>query len=80
MSSYIMIFNCYLLHIQEKSEIVDKHDAKPLELNGGCIEFENVDFRCTSIFSSWNTTLLDGLLCIIVEGLLYHLYKVVLFS
>lgn len=75
-----MIFKSYLLHIQEKSEIVDKHDAKPLELNGGCIEFENVDFRCASVFSSWNTTVLDGLLCIIIVEGLYHLYKVVLFS
>lgn len=30
--------------LEEKSEIVDKGNAKPLQLNGGCVEFENVHF------------------------------------
>ncbi|KAL3653190.1 ABC transporter B member 25 [Castilleja foliolosa] len=30
--------------LEEKSEIADLDDAKPLQLNGGCVEFENVHF------------------------------------
>lgn len=35
----------YSLAAQEKSDIRDIDDAKPLALKGGNIEFENVHFR-----------------------------------
>ncbi|GER35465.1 iron-sulfur clusters transporter atm1 [Striga asiatica] len=36
--------------LEEKSEIVDADDAQPLQLTGGCVEFEGVHFRCTPTF------------------------------
>ncbi|XP_057784784.1 ABC transporter B family member 25, mitochondrial [Salvia miltiorrhiza] len=49
--------------LEEKSEIVDKDDAKPLELNGGCIEFENVDFSYLP-----ERKILDGISFVVPAG------------
>ncbi|KAL1558746.1 ABC transporter B member 25 [Salvia divinorum] len=49
--------------LEEKSEIVDKHDAKPLGLNGGCIEFENVDFSYLP-----ERKILDGISFVVPAG------------
>ena len=35
----------YLFLLQEKAEISEKENAKPLQLNGGSIQFDNVHFR-----------------------------------
>lgn len=34
-------------HLQEKADIRDADGAKPLKLDGGGIQFDNVYFRCT---------------------------------
>lgn len=42
-SSDACVFFLWLL--QERADIADKDDAKPLNLSGGSVEFDNVHFR-----------------------------------
>ncbi|KAG8388802.1 hypothetical protein BUALT_Bualt02G0163000 [Buddleja alternifolia] len=49
--------------LEEKSEIVDADDAKPLKLNGGSIEFENVHFSYVS-----ERKILDGISFVVPAG------------
>jgi hypothetical protein len=39
----------FLILLQEKADIRDKENAKPLRFNGGRIQFENVHFRCVIV-------------------------------
>jgi hypothetical protein len=43
--SFPIAFFFLLCLMQEKPEIRDKDDAKPLKLDGGSIQFDNVHFR-----------------------------------
>jgi len=49
--SYITLRNCmsFLILLQEKADIKDKENAKPLRFNGGRIQFQNVHFRCVIV-------------------------------
>ncbi|PIN20827.1 Mitochondrial Fe/S cluster exporter, ABC superfamily [Handroanthus impetiginosus] len=49
--------------LEEKSEIVDAEDAKPLKLNGGTVEFENVHFSYLS-----ERKILDGVSFVVPAG------------
>jgi len=44
----------FLILLQEKADIKDKENAKPLRFNGGKIQFENVHFRYVIITSLHN--------------------------
>jgi len=39
----------FLILLQEKADIKDKENAKPLRFNGGRIQFQNVHFRCVIV-------------------------------
>ncbi|KAI3450195.1 hypothetical protein Pfo_006860 [Paulownia fortunei] len=49
--------------LEEKSEIVDADDAKPLKLNGGCVEFDNVHFSYLP-----ERKILDGISFVVPAG------------
>ncbi|KAK4419793.1 ABC transporter B family member 25 [Sesamum alatum] len=49
--------------LEEKSDIVDAADAKPLKLNGGTVEFENVHFSYLS-----ERKILDGISFVVPAG------------
>lgn len=51
----MLIIGVLSWYLQEKSEIVNDDSAKPLQLSGGSIEFENVHFRYTSISRPLNS-------------------------
>ncbi|KAK4419789.1 ABC transporter B family member 25 [Sesamum alatum] len=52
-----------LIGAKEKSDIVDAADAKPLKLNGGTVEFENVHFSYLS-----ERKILDGVSFVVPAG------------
>ncbi|CAA0841848.1 ABC transporter B family member 25-mitochondrial [Striga hermonthica] len=49
--------------LEEKSEIVDAYDAKPLQLNGGSVEFEDVHFSYLP-----ERKILDGISFVVPAG------------